>query len=187
MPVYSAFMKQDRPTAPFEPTDVIGSVFTARRDLLHGVRAVVAGSGFSVEEADLLVSLYGARVLDWDDLKHDKAGFVAFNHLEKFLVHNPSLLSRRITKLAKLKPALLKVANVDPASGLHFNAKQVRITDDGVKKIEPVWKRYQQMAAKLLEGIPQCDLQAHHDVNAKISQRIRQRRDGLHDLFSGNP
>lgn len=179
-------MKQDMPTTPVEPTDVIGSVFIARRDLLHGVKAVVAESGFSVDEADLLVSLYGARVLDWDDLKHDKEGFVAFNHLEKFLVHNPSLLSRRITKLAKLKPALLKVGNVDPASGLHFNAKQVRITDAGVKKIEPVWKRYQQMASKLLEGVSDSDLRAHLTVNEHICKRIRERRDGLSDLFSAN-
>jgi hypothetical protein len=92
-----------------------------------------------VDEADLLVSLYGARVLDWDDLNHNNEGFVAFNYLEKFLVHNPSLLSRRITKLAGAKPPLVKVENVDPASGLHFNAKQVRITDEGVKKIEPIW------------------------------------------------
>ena len=174
-------MKQDMATTPVQPTDVIGSVFTARRDLLHGVRAVVAGSGFSVEEADLLVSLYGARVLNWDDLKHDKEGFVAFNHLERFLVHNASLLSRRITKLAKLKPALLKVESVDPALGLHFNAKQVRITDKGVEKIEPVWKRYQQMAAKLLEGIAESDLRAHLTVNEHICRRIRERRDGLRE------
>lgn len=179
-------MKQDKPTAPVEPTDVIGSVFTARRDLLHGVKEVVAGSGFSVDEADLLVSLYGARVLDWEDLKHDKQGFVPFNHLEKFLVHNASLLSRRITKLAKLKPALLQVANVDPASGLHFNAKQVRITDKGAEKIEPVWKRYQQMAAKLLEGVSDADLRVHLAVNEHICRRIRERRDGLRELFTGN-
>jgi hypothetical protein len=178
-------MKTDRPTAPVEPTDVIGSIFTARRDLLHGVRAAVAGSGFSVEEADLLVSLYGARVLNWDDLKHDKEGFVAFSHLEKFLVHNPSLLSRRITKLAQRKPALLKVQGVDPALGLHFNAKQVRITDEGVKRIEPVWKRYQQMATKVLEGVSESDLRAHLTVNEHISKRIRERRDGLGDLFAG--
>ena len=179
-------MKKDKRTAPVDPTNVVGGIFSTRRDLLHGVKAVVAGSGFTVEDADLLVCLYGAKELNWDDLEHDKEGFVAFNHLERFLVHNPSLLSRRITKLAGAKPPLVKVENVDPESGLHFNAKQVRITDEGVKRIEPVWRRYQQMAAKLLEGIPQRDLQTHYHVNAKISERIRQRRDGLNDLFSGN-
>jgi len=180
-------MTKDKRTAPVEPTDVVGSIFTARRDLTHGVRAAVAGSGFSVEEADLLVSLHGARALDWDDLKHDKDGFVAFNHLEKFLVHNPSLLSRRITKLARAKPPLVQVENVDPASGLHFNAKRVRITDAGMKQIEPVWKRYRQMSATLLKDIPQSHLKAHQSVNQQICKRIRERRDDLSELFSASP
>jgi len=165
-----------------EPTETISSVFIARRDLLHGVKAVVAGSGFTVEEADLLVSLYGVRELCWDDLEHDKENFVAFNQLERYLVHNPSLLSRRIRKLADTKPALLEVADADPASGQHFNAKRVRITKEGVKRIEPVWKRFQQMSAKLLAGIPQRLLDAHHDVNQRISAEIRKRRSGLSDL-----
>jgi hypothetical protein len=78
-----------------------------------------------------------------------------------------------------------EVAEADLASGQHFNAKRVRITKDGIKRIEPVWKRYQQMAVTLLDCIPQRDLQTHYHVNAKISERIRQRRDGLNDLFSG--
>jgi hypothetical protein len=170
-----------------EPTDTVGSVFTARRDLLHGVKWACAGAGFSVEEADLLVSLYGARELDWNDLEHDAQGFVTFNQLERYLVHSASLLSRRIRKLAEAAPPLLEVADVDPASGLHFNAKRVRITDEGVRRIAPVWKRYQQMSAKLLEGIPQRLLESHHAVNQEISARVRARRDGLSDLFSANP
>ena len=165
-----------------EPTETISSVFVARRDLLHGVKAVVAGSGFTVEEADLLVSLYGVRELNWDDLEHDKEGFVAFNQLERYLVHNPSLLSRRIRKLADAKPALLEVADADRTSGQHFNAKRVRITKEGVKRIEPVWRRFQQMSAKLVAGIPQRLLEAHYDVNQRISAEIRKRRSGLSDL-----
>jgi hypothetical protein len=178
-------MSKDRRKAPVEPTDTVGSVFTARRDLLHGVKWAIAGSGFTVEEADLLVSLYGAKELGWDDLEPDAEGFVAFNELERFLVHSASLLSRRIRKLADAMPALLEVADADLASGQHFNAKRVRITKDGVKRIEPVWKRYEQMAAKLLEGIPQRLLEDHYAVNAEISARIRARRDGLSGLFSG--
>src|SRR5438552_5601146 len=97
-------MTKDKRRSPIEPTDTISSVFVTRRDLLHGIKAVVAGSGFTVEEADLLVSLYGVRVLDWDDLEHDKEGFVAFNQLERYLVHSVSLLSRRIRKLTDAKP-----------------------------------------------------------------------------------
>jgi len=172
---------------PATPTDTVSSIFTARRDLLQGVKAVMVGSCFTVEEADLLISLYGARMLDWDDLEHDMEGFVAFNQLERYLVHNPSLLSRRIRKLADAKPPLLEVADADPASGQHFNAKRVRITKDGVRQIEPVWKRFQQMSATLLAGIPQQLLDAHREVNERISMEVRKRRSGLHDLFPGNP
>src|SRR5207249_12118407 len=175
-------MTKDKRTTPAKPTDTVSSIFTARRDLLHGVRAVVAGSGFSVEEADLLISLYGVKELDWDDLEHDKESFVAFNQLERYLVHSGSLLSRRIRKLADAKPPLLEVADADPTSGQHFNAKRVRITKEGIKRIEPVWKRYQQMSATLLEGIPQRLLDAHYDVNQRISAEIGRRRSGLSDL-----
>ena len=180
-------MTKDKRTTPAKPTDTVSSIFTARRDLLHGVRAVVAGSGFSVEEADLLISLYGAKELDWDDLEHDKKGFVAFNQLERYLVHSASLLSRRISKLADTKPSLVEIAEADRASGQHFNAKRVRITKKGAKRIEPVWKRYEQMATILLEGIPQSDLRAHLAVNESICKRVRERRDGLSDMVSGKP
>lgn len=179
-------MRKGPKTIPVEPTDVVGGIFTARRDLLHGVKLVVAGSGFSVDEADLLVSLYGARVLNWGDLEHDKDGFVAFNELERYLVHNPSLLSRRIKKLAAIKPPLVEVAEADLRLGQHFNAKRVRITTTGIKRIEPVWQRYHRLSTNLLAGIPPEKLQAHYGVNALISERIRQRRDGLNDLVSGS-
>lgn len=142
---------------------------------------MVAGSGFSVEEADLLVSLYGARVLNWDDLDHDRDGFVAFRTLERFLVHSASLLSRRIKKLAEAKPPLLEIAAADRASGQHFNAKRVRITKEGIKRIAPVWAKYCALSAKLLEGIPARDLKAHVAVNEAISAEIRKWRAGVSD------
>lgn len=164
------------------PEDNIGSIFTARRDLLIGVRAVVAGSGFTVEEADLLITLYGARVLGWEDLKQDEEGFVPFKELEHYAVHNPSLLSRRIRKLAAARPALLEVAAVGPESGLHFNAQQARITPEGIKRIKPVWERYCRMAAVLLKDMPQSKLEAHYWVNEQISEAIRKRRKSALDF-----
>jgi len=176
-------MRQRQSTPAIEPTDTVTSIFAARRDLLQGVKAVVAGSGFTVEEADLLVSLYGARELDWNDLEHDREGFVAFNQLERFLVHNPSLLSRRIRKLATAKPALLEVAEADLALGQHFNSKRVRITKAGAKRTEPIWNRFQEMSANLLEGIQPGLLLAHHRVNQEISARIRARRQSAKDFL----
>lgn len=169
-----------------EPTDAVNSIFVARRDLLSGVKSVVAGSGFTVEEADLLVSLFGVRELDWDDLAHDEDDFVPFKELENYLVHNPSLLSRRIRKLADAKPPLVEVAGAEAGSGLHFNARRVRITGEGIKRIKPVWERYARMSANLLKDIPQRLLEAHVQVNEKISSRIRARRQSAKD-FLVNP
>ncbi|HEV8059526.1 MAG TPA: hypothetical protein VGP68_06620 [Gemmataceae bacterium] len=178
-------MRQKKSAPAIEPTDNVSSVFAARRDLLQGVKAVVTGSGFTVEEADLLVSLYGVRKLGWDDLEHDRDGFVAFNQLERYLVHNPSLLSRRIRKLVAAKPALLEVAEADLALGQHFNAKRVRITKQGVRRTEPIWNRFQKMSSILLEGIPPRLRAAHFRVNLEISARIRARRQSAKD-FSVN-
>jgi len=184
-PVYASTMANTTSRKVPDHTETISSIFTARRDLLHGVKAAVKGSLFTVEEADLLISLYGARDLGWNDLEHDQAGYVTYRQLESFLVHNASLLSRRIIKLANAKPSLVEVADGDVAAGQHFNSKRVRITDHGAKAIAPVWQRYQAMSAELLRGIKDDQRIAHHAVNTAISQRIRERRDGLGALFTG--
>jgi len=184
--VYDAVMRQKKSAPAIEPTDTITSIFACRRDLLQGVKSVVAGSGFTVEAADLLISLFGVRELGWDDLAHDADDYVAFKELEQFLVHNPSLLSRRIRKLADMKPPLVEVAEAKAGSGLHFNALRVRITADGVKRIKPVWERFARMSANLLEGISPRLLEAHYRVNEEISARIRARRQSAKD-FLVNP
>lgn len=178
-------MRQKKSALAIEPTDTVTSIFVARRDLLQGVKSVVAGSGLSVEECDLLVSLFGVMQLDWSDLPHDADHYVAFKALEDFLTHNPSLLSRRIRKLAEMKPPLVEVEKPEAGSGLHFNALRVRITAEGVKRIKPVWERFARMSANLLEGIPQRLLAAHYRVNEEISARIRVRRQSAKD-FSVN-
>jgi hypothetical protein len=178
-------MTQKKSARAIEPTDTVTSIFICRRDLLQGVKSVVAPSGFTVEEADLLVSLFGVRELGWDDLAHDADDYVAFKELELYLVHNASLLSRRIRKLADAKPPLVEVGKPEAGSGLHFNALRVRITRDGIKRIKPVWERFARMSANLLQGIPPRLLEAHHEVNRIISDRIRARRQSARD-FSVN-
>jgi hypothetical protein len=178
-------MKQKKSAPAIEPTDTVTSIFTCRRDLLQGVKSVVAGSGFTVEAADLLISLFGVSELGWDDLPHDADDYVAFKELELYLVHNPSLLSRRIRKLAASRPPLVEVSEAKAGSGLHFNALRVRITSDGIKRIKPVWERFSRMSANLLQGIPPRLLEAHYRVNEEISARIRARRQSARD-FSVN-
>jgi hypothetical protein len=176
-------MKQKKFAPAIEPTDTVTSIFTARRDLLQGVKSVVAGSGFTVEEVDLLASLFGVRELGWDDLPHDADYYVAFKALENFLTHNPSLLSRRIRKLANVEPRLVVVGKPEVGSGLHFNALRVRITAEGIKRIKPIWERFSRMSANLLQGIPPRLLEAHHEINQEISARIRARRQSAKDFL----
>ena len=174
-------MRQKRSAPAIEPSDTVSSIFTARRDLLPVVKSVVGGSGLTVEESDLLVSLFGVRELGWEDLPRDAEHYVAFKDLEMFLVHNPSLLSRRIRRLAGMKPPLLEVA--EAGTGLHFNALRVRITAEGTKRIRPVWDRFTRMSARLVEGIEPRLLEAHHRVNAEISARLRARRQSAKDFL----
>ena len=174
-------MRQKKFAPAIEPSDTVSGIFTARRDLLPVVKSVVGGSGFTVEECDLLVSLFGVRELGWDDLPHDAEDYVAFKDLELFLVHNASLLSRRIRRLAGVKPPLVEVA--EAGTGLHFNALRVRITAEGTKRIKPVWERFVLMSASLVEGIEPRLLEAHHRVNAEISARLRARRQSAKDFL----
>jgi len=178
-------MSRLKAASALEPTDTISSVFCTRRDLVYGAKWAVENSGFTVEEADLLVLLYGVKELSWDGLEQDREGYVAFRRLELNLVHNPSLLSRRIRKLAEAKTPLVEVASGDTAAGQHCNSKRVRITQEGVRRIAPVWQRFQQMSASLVKDIPKKMLESHLAVNEAISQRIRDRRTGLSNLFSG--
>lgn len=172
-----AHVKSKPRSQSLDPAEIIGSIFTARRDLVPGVKMVARGTGFTVEELDLLICLYGARELAWDDLSKDEEGYVAFQELEDYLVHNPSLLSRRLRKMANSKPPVVEVAGVDPKkSGLHFNSQRVRITAEGIKRTKPVWERYRQMSANVLKDISQDLLKAHFAVNEEISARIRARR-----------
>ena len=166
-------------------TETINSIFTARRDLMFASKWAIEGSKFTMEQADLLVALYGVKVLGWDDLKEDKDGYVPYRQLEKFLVHNPSLLSRRIIKLANAKPPLVVVKDGDVAAGQHFNSKRVCLTEHGVKAIAPVWKRYETMAEKLLQDTDAGEREIHYKVNNEISSRIRLIRGGLSALLSG--
>lgn len=175
-------MNKKKTALMLDPTDTVISIFTARRDLLQIVRLVVAGSGLSVEEADLMVMLYGIKDLEWTELPQDADGYIAFKELESYLVHNPSLLSRRIRKLAAVKPPLVEVAEAKAGSALHFNALRVRITAEGIKRIKPVWDRYTYISAKLVHDISPRLLEAHYQVNEEISTRIQERRWSAKDL-----
>lgn len=158
------------------PAYNISSIFAARRDLRPASKALVQGSGLGVEEADLLILLYGCRKLGWDDCRVYADGFVNFTDLKSVTVYDPSLFTRRIGKLLAAKMVQVRSGReADPT--LHGKAKQVRIEAAGIAAIKPVWDRYVQFCEELLRDFSKEELAAHQRVNERISAILRDRRD----------
>ena len=98
---------------------IIGSIFRARRDLVSMIkRQVLSGMGVTLEQADLLVDLYGARRLGWPEPKAIEGGWVTFSALKETLVHARELLTRRLQELEQAGKRL--------ADGLLVTCIQVR-------------------------------------------------------------
>jgi hypothetical protein len=161
--------------------DNVASIFAAQRDLRPAAKLIVKGSGLGVEEADILILLYGIRKLGWKDCP-DHDGYVNFTDLKPLLVHDRSLFTRRINKLkgdgfVRVRPS----RQADPHS--HGKAQQVRIEEAGIRDVAPVWERYCQFSDELLKGFTKADLDAHHRVNEGISRIVRERLDPAKQLL----
>jgi DNA-binding MarR family transcriptional regulator len=136
---------------------VVGSIFRVRRDLTALIKKhVLPGSGMTLEEADLLLDLYGAAHLGWDDPAADKDGYVAFAALKASLVHSAAALSRRVAALRKT--GLLearKLHEIAPsAAKVDRKAIVLRITPEGIKKVQPVFERYVGLCDSMLKDVP---------------------------------
>jgi DNA-binding MarR family transcriptional regulator len=174
-------MSKTKPAAS-SPVDNITSIFTARRDLRPASKALVQGSKLSVEEADLLVLLYGLRKMGWKDCRVYDDGYVNFSELKTTTVYDPSLFTRRINKLKALK--LLQVRSgwkVDPT--LHGKSQQVRIEDAGITAIKPIWDQYNRFCEDLLKDFSAAELKTHLRVNEAISDILQRRRDPAQQLL----
>ena len=164
-------MKKKRPLSPtaVEPVDCLSAIFSTRRDLLEPIRkAVLKDMPLTVDEGDTLTLLYGLRKLGWSDAPVDPDGFVAVADLRRALVHDPGKFSRRIRDYRER--GLIEVRESTERRGY---AQAARITDAGIKIARLVWERYRKLAAHLLRGVPQDDLEAHCRVSAAISGSIR--------------
>jgi hypothetical protein len=154
--------------------DVVGGVFIAQRDLLKALRShALAGSGLTPETAEILIELYlaGSRLSSREHV--DGEGYVSFRDLRAALGYSAGLLSRRIAWLCTRQWAETKRATPSVAEGLHGNSQKARITDAGMDKIAPVWRRYDKVAERVLSGISPSDLAAHYRINEVISDTLR--------------
>lgn len=171
--------KTARSSAP-HPVRNLGSIFSARHDLLTPIRnSVLKDFDLPLELAEILVELNGARHLGWTEPESSGDGFVRIRALLDSLVHHAAMLSRRIAALEQagfLETRKAYQAKGVNMAGLHRNAQVVRITPAGRRKIAPVWRRYMQLAERLLAKVPAAKLEVHHEVNQFIRDQLKLER-----------
>lgn len=168
-------MKQPTPKAStrVEPVECLMGVFSARRDLLKPIReGVMKGADLSVDQADILVLLYGHRKFGWGDFPVGEEDFIPMQALREALVHEPGRFSRRVRELqdAGLVESLKESAS---PGGRRRYVQSLRITEKGITAIRQVYERYCKLASTLLAGVSQIDLDAHCRVNETISASIK--------------
>jgi len=158
------------------PLDNILSINKLCNEIMPAMRRfVLAGKPLGLEEADILVDLYGAWRLHWPDPRADREGFVGFDGLLLSLVHTQTasrvLLSRRIREMEEQGRVSIRKSKEDQKY-LGRN-DGVRITAQGETEIIPIWEKYKALASKLLEGVSSVDREIHLSVNEAVLQRLR--------------
>jgi DNA-binding MarR family transcriptional regulator len=158
------------------PVRVIGSIFRLRRDLTLMIKKhVLPSSGMTLEEADLLLDLYGAAKLGWDDPAADHDGFVAFAELKASLIHSAASLSRRVAALGRA--GLLEVRKLHEitprAEKSDRRSLALRITPEGIKRIEPVYARHAKLCERLLSDVPVAVRQTILQTNERLMEKAR--------------
>jgi DNA-binding MarR family transcriptional regulator len=136
---------------------IIGSIFRVRRDLVPLIkRKVMPGMGLTLEQADLLLDLYGARRLGWPDPKAIEGGWVTFAALKASLVHARELLTRRLSDLEE--GGYVEIISVPreeaKALGIDSKSKKVRILPKGEEKAKEIYDRYGRACLDLINRLP---------------------------------
>ncbi|MHC1767356.1 MAG: hypothetical protein AB9869_24275 [Verrucomicrobiia bacterium] len=170
-------MKKARKTSAeeFHPVRVIGSIFRVRRDLTLLIKKhILPGCELTLEEADLLMDLFGAAKLGWSDPAADERGFVTFAALKASLVHSAAVLSRHVAALQKV--GLLetrKLHELAPDAKGDRRSLALRITPKGVERIEPVYERYGELCERLLGDVPADVRRTMLQTNERLMEKAR--------------
>jgi len=162
-----------------QAVSIIGSIFRVRRDLVALVKEhVIAETGLTLEQADLLLDLYGASELAWPDPKAIKGGWVTLSTLKKSLVHAPELLSRRLADLEE--NGLVEMASMTRDEtrdlGIDAKSKKVRLRPKGTEKGKLIYDRYCGVSLQLLNRLPQENYQnaiKARDFNEALMAALR--------------
>lgn len=153
------------------PVQIVGSVFRLRRDLARLLKEkVMANSDLTLEEADLLMDLYGASELNWKDPCADSDGFVSFAALKKSLVHSSAALSRRISELREA--GFLETRQLHEGKTNHRRtdrkAGSARITKAGIEKIIPIYQAHRSFCESLLKALSVEEQTKLYNLNEKL-------------------
>lgn len=153
---------------------IIGSIFRARRDLVSMIkRQVLSGMGVTLEQADLLVDLYGARRLGWPEPKAIEGGWVTFSALKESLVHARELLTRRLKELGGAGWVEIEAVKKDEAKkeGVDSKSKKVRILADGEAKAKEIYDRYGRACLELINRLP-ADVREQAPAVLKFNEAV---------------
>jgi len=161
---------------------IIGSILRVRRDLVALVKKhVIAGSGLTLEQTDLLLDIYGATELGWPDPQAIKGGWVTFAALKKSLVHSPELLTRRLADLERM--GMVNTASMDGEEtrelGIDAKSRKVRLQAKGTEKGKLIYDRYGRVCLQLLNRLPPKNLQDAMKVRAFNEALLAARRFGI--------
>ena len=165
-----------QPAVAFHPFKAIGSVFRLRRDLAGLIkRSILPGSDLTLDQLDILLALYGARRLGWDDPQADANGYVSFGALKNSLVHSSAVLTRRLDELkgAGLVEVEPLVSGTGKERSLDKRRKTARITSEGDKKAIPVWEKYLRLCENLMSSFDPAAQRQMWETNEALMKRIR--------------
>ena len=136
---------------------IIGSIFRARRDLVPRIKKrVIQGTGLTLEQADLLVDLWGAKARNWNEPKAIEGGWVTFSALKESLVHAREQLTRRLSELEA--GGYVEISSVPKeeakALGMDSKSKKTRILPKGEQKAKEIFDRYGVTSLDLINRLP---------------------------------
>jgi hypothetical protein len=165
-----------------EAAATIGSIFRVRRDLVMLIKQrVMPGTGLTLEQADLLLDLYGAAKLGWNDPKPIQGGWVTFAALKASLVHARELLTRRLSDLQQA--GLVEVVAVpkeeSKALGIDSKSKKARILPKGEHTAKEIYERYCRVCLELISRLPadqRGQAQSARKFNEALIEVLRWRR-----------
>jgi DNA-binding MarR family transcriptional regulator len=156
-----------------EPVENFAWTYVARRELLPVIKEqLLPQSGLTLEEADLLLELYGSWKLGWHFPPCDQAGYVTLKALEEALMNSQPHISRRVAQL--LNKGLVEPQK-SKGTGRSGRTRRIKLSQEGRTKISAIWRQYNALADRILQGVEEQLRLGHLVTCHQVCARIRPR------------